>query len=88
MTTSINVQFSDATDATIIAYFGCPQNATVYPNQRTVTTSDARWATFYDALPASAQQGLPAPTSSLVRAFRLWCKIISLDPTFDWKNSD
>lgn len=59
------VQFSDATETTIIAAFGCSQNATAYPNQGTVTASDARWAAYYATLPASAQMSLPAPTTPI-----------------------
>lgn len=58
------VQFSDATEKTIIAMFAGAQNATAWPNQGTVTTSDARWAAYYATLPASVQAGLPAPTTA------------------------
>ena len=61
---SINVQFSDETEATIIAYFGCPQDATAHLNQAIIATSDARWATFYNALPSNAQKAMPAPGGS------------------------
>ena len=57
------VQFSDATQTVIIATFAGPQNASAYPNQGTVTASDARWATFYAVLPASAQAALTPPTT-------------------------
>ena len=57
------VQFSDATQSTIIATFASPQNAAAYPNQGTVAASDARWATFYATLPASFQAALTPPTS-------------------------
>jgi hypothetical protein len=58
----LNVQFADSTDAVIVSYFGCPQSETAYINQGTLATSDARWAAFYNALPPSTQQTLPAPT--------------------------
>lgn len=62
---TINVQFSDATETIIVATFGCPQNATAYPNQGTVLPGDARWAAYYATLPASMQAGLPPPTTPL-----------------------
>ncbi|MBU9661891.1 hypothetical protein KTF22_08300 [Burkholderia multivorans] len=61
---NINVQFSDATEETIIAYFACAQDATIYPNQGVIETSDARWKAYYSALPAIMQAGPPAPTGN------------------------
>jgi hypothetical protein len=63
MTGTLNVQFSDSSDATVISYFASPQDPTQYPNLGTVETSDARWVTFYDAI-GGAALGLPAPTSN------------------------
>jgi deferrochelatase/peroxidase EfeB len=62
----LNVQFSDATETVIIAYFSGPQNATAYPNQGTVLPSDVRWATYYATLPAAVQATLTPPTTPLV----------------------
>ena len=59
------VQFSDFTETTIIAVFSGPQNATAFPNQGTVTASDARWAAFYATQPAWAQTALLQPTTPL-----------------------
>ena len=64
MSTTLCVQFSDSTEATIISYFGCPQNASAFPNLGTVLTTDPRWATYYDGLPTSVQAALPAPTTN------------------------
>jgi hypothetical protein len=61
MAQTLNVQFADSTDVTIVSYFGGPQNPAAYANLGTVSTTDARWSTFYAALPASAQPGVPAP---------------------------
>jgi hypothetical protein len=61
--TALNVQFSDSTQATIIAYFSSPQDPSEYANLGTVDTSDARWKTFYNSLGPIEQEGLPAPTS-------------------------
>lgn len=58
----INVSFSDATEATITSYFACPQDPGVWPNQGVMQSSDARWKTFYETLPANAAQFLPAPS--------------------------
>lgn len=59
----IFVQFSDATQKTIISAFSASQNPVTWPNQGTVTASDARWATYYAMIPADAQAAWPAPTS-------------------------
>ena len=61
---SINVQFTDATQATITSYFAAPQSAESYANLGTVEPSDARWAKYYDAQCSYVQAGMPAPTSS------------------------
>lgn len=60
----INVQFSDSTKSTVIAYFADLQQSVGYPNSGAVDTDSAAWATFYNDLPASMQSALPAPTSS------------------------
>lgn len=59
----INVQFTDATETVISAYFNGPQNEEAYANLGTVDTSDKRWATFF-AVVGGAECGLPAPTAS------------------------
>lgn len=56
----LNVQFSDATQEIVLAYFGCPQDENAFPNQGTVAVSDARWKTFYASLPAMMQDALTA----------------------------
>lgn len=58
----LNVQFTDSTQATILAYFGAPQNPTYYANLGTVESSDARWRAYYNSLTAPEQANLPAPT--------------------------
>ncbi|MFP3186465.1 MAG: hypothetical protein RXR20_34395 [Paraburkholderia sp.] len=59
--TTLNVQFADSTDETIISIFGCAQDTTVYPNQGTIDTSDARYKTYFATLPESVQPTLPSP---------------------------
>ncbi|WP_157642633.1 hypothetical protein [Burkholderia ubonensis] len=58
---TINVQFSDSTEKTIVAYFSGPQSASAYQNFGTVDASDARWAAFYAAQGAQTQALLPSP---------------------------
>lgn len=62
MSTTLNVQFSDSTQETIISYFGSPQSASNYSNLGTVTTSDPKWAAYYATLSATAAGFFPAPT--------------------------
>lgn len=61
--TTLNVQFSDSTQETIIAYFGSPQTSSEYANLGTVDTDDERWRVFYDAA-GGAASALPAATST------------------------
>lgn len=63
MATNINVQFTDATQETIISYFGSPQDPDSYENLGTVSTSDPRWATYYATIPENMQAFFPAPTT-------------------------
>lgn len=60
---TVNVQFSDSTEATIVSYFGSPQDSDVYANYAEIGTSDARWKTYYEAQSAFVQQYLPPPAS-------------------------
>lgn len=57
----IFVQFSDASQTAIVSYFGSPQDPAAYQNQGSIEPTDARWKTFYDALPLSMRDGLPVP---------------------------
>lgn len=61
MATTLNVQFSDATESSIIAVFGAPQNGSAYPNQGEIGSGDTRYSAYYDALPTWARAALPAP---------------------------
>lgn len=61
--TTICVQFADSTEKIIIAAFGGPQNATTYPNQGTVESTDARWTAFYDSFSPQMQTVLTVPGS-------------------------
>lgn len=42
----VYVQFSDATETTIISSFGCPQDPASFPNQATIDSSDPRYQEF------------------------------------------
>lgn len=57
----MNVQFSDETNAVIVAYFASPQDPDVFLNMGTVEASDVLWHTYYDQLPAYMQRAFPAP---------------------------
>lgn len=59
--TTLNVQFQDSSNEVITSYFANPQDVSVFPNQGTVDTSDARYATFFEQLPPAMRAGLPAP---------------------------
>ncbi|ENH6339742.1 hypothetical protein ABWH74_003098 [Burkholderia vietnamiensis] len=62
MTTEVNVAFSTADEEAIIACMATPQSTALFPYQGKVSTSDPRYATFYDAYPA-LQPMMPAPNS-------------------------
>lgn len=49
--TTINVQFSDATEATIVSYFRSAQNTDDFPNQGTVSDDDQRYGKFLTGVP-------------------------------------
>jgi hypothetical protein len=58
---TLNVQFSDATETTIVSYFGSPQDPVAWPNQGAVDASDERWKIYFDSQPPITQRLLPAP---------------------------
>ncbi|CAB3764069.1 hypothetical protein [Paraburkholderia humisilvae] len=60
---TLYVQFSDATQSTICSVFSCSQDTTEFPNQGEIDTSDARWKTYCDTMPAQVRTFLPTPTS-------------------------
>jgi hypothetical protein len=60
--TTLNVQFSDASETAIISYFGSPQDAEVWRDVGEVESSDPRWKAYYDAQLISIQEVLPLPT--------------------------
>ncbi len=56
----LNVQFADATERVIIAYFGSPQDPNFYENLGQVDSSDPRWHAYVDSLPEWIKPLLPA----------------------------
>jgi hypothetical protein len=58
---TINVQFSDSSEAAIKAIFCGPQDASYFPNQGNVDATDARWKTYYESLPPALQGFVPSP---------------------------
>lgn len=60
---TIYVQFSDDTETVIVSLFGNSQDPEYWPNQGTVTESDPRYKTYYDAMPEIVKQYWPAPTT-------------------------
>ncbi|WP_175994886.1 hypothetical protein [Burkholderia vietnamiensis] len=59
--TTVNVQFSDATEETVIGYASSAQPLIAWPYQGAIDTSDSRWATYYSSKDAQSQIGLPIP---------------------------
>jgi hypothetical protein len=49
--TSIFVQFSDASQESVISAFSCPQNIEAWPNQGEIDSSDPRWKAYYSSIP-------------------------------------
>jgi hypothetical protein len=60
--TSIYVQFSDASKTKLVSIFGAPQDATAWPNQGVVDSSDPRYLAYYQSVPSAALLGLPPPS--------------------------
>lgn len=56
---TIFVQFADATQQTIVGYFGAPQAVGDWPNTGVVTTSDPRWVAYVSAQPDDMRAALP-----------------------------
>lgn len=48
----ISVAFSDESETTIIASFGCAQDIEVWPHQGLVDETDSRWESYASQFPA------------------------------------
>lgn len=59
--TTLNVQFTDSSKATIESYFAGPQDGSVFPNLGTVETNDPKQKSYYDGMTATGVIGLPMP---------------------------
>ncbi|SOY56875.1 hypothetical protein [Cupriavidus taiwanensis] len=60
---TIHVQFSDEQQAVIVSCFNTSQDPEYWPNQGVVTSDDPRWHAYYESLPETFRQYLPAPTA-------------------------
>lgn len=58
---TIYVQFSDSKETAISSIFSCPQDPVLYFNQGEIDTSDDRYKSFFNSLPAVNQANLPSP---------------------------
>lgn len=58
---NIYVQFADSSESAIVSVFCNEQDPAVWPNQGVIPSSDARWATFYNAQPSTVKQYLMSP---------------------------
>lgn len=50
----INVAFSDESETTVIASFGCAQDIEVWPHQGLVDETDSRWISYAAQFPSGA----------------------------------
>jgi len=57
----INIQYSDETKTSIISYFACKQDESIYPNQFTIEQSSEEWKLFYNSQESFIQSMLPPP---------------------------
>lgn len=60
---TVNVQFSDSSESSIVSYFGSPQDSSKYQNLGSVETDDERWADFYASIRGDKSM-LPAPNGT------------------------
>lgn len=58
----IYVQFADTSETTVISFFSCPQDPSVWPNQGVLESDDERWRKYFTSLPDYVREGLPDPT--------------------------
>lgn len=71
---NVYVQFSDSGKTNVIATFGCPQDASAYPNQGVIDSNDARYQAFlikgqWFAYQAQAQTALDASDLTILRCY-------------------
>jgi hypothetical protein len=58
---TINVQFSDGSDTSVVSYFACAQDPSTYQNLGVVDSDNTKWAEFYNSLSVMMQNGMPTP---------------------------
>lgn len=61
---NVFVQFTNSSKTVISGWFGAAQPEGAYPNSGELDILDTRWATYYEAQPASAQVGMPSPPNT------------------------
>ena len=66
---NIFVQFTDLTQTKICAVFSCAQDSTIYPNQGTISNTDARYLAFVNPLPRQAQSALAKADIVVIRCY-------------------
>lgn len=71
--TAVYVQFSDASQKTVVAVFGCQQDQTAYPNQAIIDAGDARYQAFVNptsTLPGAQAAQIAALATSYLNAIQ------------------
>lgn len=58
----IHVLFAGASEKTIVAAFGCPQELAGQKPTTVIRTDDARWAEYWESLPEGVKPLFPEPT--------------------------
>jgi hypothetical protein len=61
----INVQFSDATETTVVSVFANAQDPEVWPNQGEIADTDARYIQFISPAPTPASKAAEAMAAGL-----------------------
>lgn len=84
---TIFIQFSDATGATIVSWFTAPQDAQAFPNQGEVAEDDPRWIAYLKTLPETARSllpgAVPAPAESELLADAQATQLAAIDAAYD-----
>lgn len=57
----IHVLFADDSEKSIVAAFGCPQNAAGQKPTTVIAADDSRWAAYWESLPAGVKPLFPEP---------------------------
>jgi hypothetical protein len=60
----IHVLFADGGETSIVAAFGCPQDAAGQKPTTMISASDSRWASYWDSLPDGVKPLFPKPKAA------------------------